>query len=354
MKGIILHGGSGTRLRPLTYTGPKQLLMIANKPMSQYALESIRDAGIKEIAIIIGDTYPEKVKEYYGDGSKFGVKITYVFQDEPKGISHAIGLCKDFIGSDKFIVFLGDNVLLKNMSNYVTDFSNSDDEAKIFLCEVDNPSQFGVIELTKDGKISKIVEKPKIPPTNLAIIGIYFLSPSIFDVIKNLKPSWRNELEITDALQLLFESKKKISYDVITNYWKDTGTPLDIIDANKMILSQMKSYFYGIKENNVSINGNVMVGKNTIIQNGAQIKGPVIIGENCKISGSVRLGPNVSVGNNSTLNDCTISDSIIMHSCNIDCKLNIAQSILANNSSITSNEEKKSIFLLCEDSKIIL
>lgn len=354
MKGIILHGGSGTRLRPLTHNGPKQLLPIANKPMSQYALESIRDAGVKEIAIIVGDTYPDKVREYYGDGNKFGVKITYVFQKEPKGISHAIGLCRDFIGSNKFVVFLGDNILLKDISDYVVDFSNSDDNAKILLCEVNNPSQFGIAELTEDGKIKKIMEKPKNPPTNLAVIGIYFLSPSIFKIIDNLKPSWRNELEITDALQILFESKQKISYDVITNYWKDTGTPIDIIDANRTILSKMEPYFFGIKENNVNMKGNIMVGKNTSIQCGVEIEGPVIIGENCQINGGVRIGPNVSIGNNSTLKDCTISDSIIMNGCNIDCKINLVQSILSNNSSIVSNEEKKSSLLLCEDSRIIL
>ena len=204
MKGIILHGGHGTRLRPLTHTGPKQLLTIANKPMSQYALEDLREAGITDVAIIIGDVYPEKVKEFYEDGKKFGVKITYIFQDKPKGISHAIRLCKDFVGNDKFVVYLGDNILRKGLVDYVKKFQSSNAESLILLCEVEDPSRFGIAEL--DGKkIKKITEKPKNSTSNLAVIGVYFLTPRIFDIIDKLKPSWRGELEITDTLQLLME-----------------------------------------------------------------------------------------------------------------------------------------------------
>jgi len=195
LKGIILHGGHGTRLRPLTHTGPKQLLPIANKPMSQYALEDLKKAGIKDIAIIIGGVYPERVKEYYGDGKSFDVNISYIFQDEPKGISHAIGLCKDFIKDDKFVVYLGDNVLRKDLLDYTKKFQESNSDAMILLCEVDDPSRFGMAELDKNNQtIKKITEKPKNPTSNLAVIGVYFLTPKIFDIIKKLKPSWRGEL----------------------------------------------------------------------------------------------------------------------------------------------------------------
>ena len=175
MKGIILHGGHGTRLRPLTHTGPKQLLTIANKPMSQYALEDIREAGISEIGIIIGDVYPEKVKEFYGDGTKFGVKITYIYQDKPKGISHAIRLCKDFVGKDRFVVYLGDIILRKGLVDYTKKFQSSNTDAMILLCEVDDPSRFGIAELD-DKKIKKITEKPKDSTSKLAVIGVYFLT----------------------------------------------------------------------------------------------------------------------------------------------------------------------------------
>ena len=187
MKGIILHGGHGTRLRPLTHTGPKQLLPIANKPMSEYCVEALKKAGVSEIAIIIGGVASNKVEEYYGDGKKFGVNITYVNQDEPKGIAHAINLCKGFVKNEKFIVFLGDNIIKKDISEYANEFQKSDLDASILLCEVDNPSQFGIAELNQDGSIKKIMEKPKDPPTNLAVTGIYFLTTKIFDIFFKIK-----------------------------------------------------------------------------------------------------------------------------------------------------------------------
>src|SRR3989338_567954 len=272
MKGIILHAGHGTRLRPLTHTGPKQLLPIANKPMSEYCVESIRETGVTDIAIIIGGIGADKVREYYGTGEKFGVKITYIEQDSPRGIAHAIRLCKDFINNEKFLVFLGDNIIQRNITEFVNDFEISDAKASVLLCEVDNPSRFGIAYL-KDGKIKKIMEKPKNSPSNLAVTGIYFLTPTIFDIIERLKPSSRNELEITDALQMLLEENYKITYNMITDYWKDTGTPEDIIHANMTILEKMHPYFRGRKEDSVTISGTVMVGNNTIIKKGATLTG---------------------------------------------------------------------------------
>lgn len=355
LKGIILHGGHGTRLRPLTHTGPKQLLPIANKPMSQYCVESLRDAGIAEIAIIIGGIGASKVQEYYGNGEKLGVKLTYLQQDQPRGIAHAIGLCKEFIGNEKFIVFLGDNILKRNISDFKTTFQNSDSSATVLLCEVNNPTQFGIADI-KNGKISKIMEKPKNPPTNLAVTGVYFLTPAIFDIISRLKPSRRNELEITDALQMLLEEGHKITYYTVTDYWKDTGTPHDIIHANEVILRDMKPYFHGKKEEGASVVGNVMVGKNTVIKAGAKLVGPVIIGDDCLIGSGAYIGPNTSVGNGSNIAKCNIEDSIIMSGCKIDCEIKIRKSIISYNSEIlykkTNGDDK--VFLLGEGSKISL
>ena len=354
MKGILLHGGHGTRLRPLTHTGPKQLLPIANKPMSEYCIESMKDAGVTEIAIIIGGIGSNKVREYYGDGEEFNVKITYVKQDEPLGISHAINLCRNFIGDEKFLVFLGDNIIQKKISNFANQFLKSDDDASILLCEVDNPSRFGIVDM-HEGKITKIMEKPKDPPTNFAVTGIYFLTPKIFDIIDNLKPSWRNELEITDALQILLSENNKISYHIITDYWKDTGTPEDIINANRAILENQESYFYGEKSNDSSLIGTVLVGKGTKILGNSKIKGPVILGENCIIE-NVSIGPNTSIGNNSKLQDCVIENSIIMDDCKIDSPIKIDKSIISTNSQITikNNENENKIFLLGEGTRIIL
>ena len=354
MKGIILHGGHGTRLRPLTHTGPKQLLPIANKPMSQFGLESIRDAGITEIAIIIGGIGSQKVKEYYGDGKKFGVKITYVEQDEPRGIAHAISLCKEFIGTDKFLTFLGDNILLDDISNYVREFQESDADASIILCEVDNPTRFGIADI-KNGKIKKILEKPKEPPTNLAVIGVYLLTPKIFDIINRLKPSWRNELEITDALQMLLDENNKIIYNTVSENWKDTGTPEDIIQANDIILRELEPYFLGEKEDGVIMNGKIMVGKNTKIKKDVILNGPVIIGENCLIESGI-IGPNTSIGNCSRISKCNLNNSIVMENCEIECNYEIKNSIISKNSKIlqTENLNVEKVFLLGEGTKIIL
>jgi len=354
LKGIILHGGHGTRLRPLTHTGPKQLLPIANKPMSQYCLEAIKEAGIVDLAIIIGGLGSSKVREYYEDGKKFGVKISYIEQDYPKGIAHAVNLCKNFIGNEKFIVFLGDNIIKKNILEFKKQFEKSDSDATLLLCQVENPTQFGIAELGSDGNIKKIMEKPKDPPSNLAVTGIYFLTPKIFDVISRLKPSWRNELEITDALQMLLEEGGKISFEMITNYWKDTGTPEDIILANSEILSEMKPYFKGEKEQGTEIEGNVMVDEGTIIKNNVQLSGPVIIGKNCIIESGCNLGANTSIGDNCFLKECTIENSIIMNECQIESKIHIKNSIIAYNSKIKTNQGNEKVFLLGEGSKILL
>ena len=304
MKGIILHGGHGTRLRPLTHTGPKQLLPIANKPMSQFCLEAISETGITDIAIIVGGVGSNKVREYYGTGEKFGVKITYIEQDEPRGIAHAIRLCKEFVNGEKFLVFLGDNIIQKSIKNSVENFKNSNYDATVLLCEVNNPSRFGIADVENE-KILKITEKPKNPVSNLAVTGIYLLTPIIFEIIDNLKPSWRNELEITDALDSLLKQNDNISFERITDYWKDTGTPEDIIHANGEIIKKMI-------EHSVPKIRNYITGNNTIIESDVKIQELVVIGENCHISSGSSIGPNVSIGDNTTISVSSIKNSIIL------------------------------------------
>ena len=354
MKGIILHGGHGTRLRPLTHTGPKQLLPIANKPMSEYCVEAIRNCGITDIAIIIGGIGSNKVKEYYGDGSKFNVKISYIEQDEPKGIAHAINLCKNFVGNEKFLVFLGDNIIQKSISTISQKFESSNDDALVLLCEVSNPERFGIADV-KENKIIKIMEKPKHPPTNLAVTGIYFLTTKIFEIFSRVKPSWRNELEITDALQMMLEEHNIVNFEMITDYWKDTGTPDDIIHANGEVLKNMKPYLSGKKENGSEISGNAMIGTNSIISRNSKIFGPCIIGKNCIIGENCKIGPNVSICDNSKLTNCNIQNSIIMENCIIDSNMKIRNSILASNSSIIFNDgNDEKVLLLGEGTKISL
>jgi glucose-1-phosphate thymidylyltransferase len=355
MKGIILHGGHGTRLRPLTHTGPKQLLSIANKPMSRYALEDLTQAGVTDIAIIIGDIFPEKVKEFFGDGSEFGAKITYIYQDKPGGIAQAIQICKDFIGNDtKFVVYLGDNILKGGISRYVSRFTESNSDAIILLCKVKDPTRFGIATV-RGNHIEKISEKPKNPQSNLAVIGIYFLTPSIFDIIDNLSPSWRGELEITEALQELMFSGKKIEYDYVNGWWKDTGTPQDILDANRFILDDLDTEIHGIVESEDSLQGRVVIGKNTKISKGCIIRGPVIIGENCNIDSAVYVGPFTSIGNNVHIRRGEVENSIIMNDCEISIQNRIVDSLIANSSKIIDEPNlypKGHRFLLGERSQV--
>jgi glucose-1-phosphate thymidylyltransferase len=339
MKGIILHGGYGTRLGPLTLSGPKQLLKIANKPMSQFALEDIKNAGINEIAIVIGDVYPEKVKKYYGNGSKFGLKITYVSQDKPRGISHAVGLCKEFVGNDKFVVYLGDNIMRKDLSGFVKKFSSSTDDCMILLSEVDDPSRFGIAEFDDDN-INKIIEKPKNTNSNLAVIGIYFFTNKIFEIIEKLKPSARGELEITDAIQLVLKNGYNLNYEKVTGWWKDTGTPEDIIHANKLILDNLENY------EELNTNQKISIGKNSSISKDCCIIGPIIIGDNCNIGSEVSLGPNVSIGNKVNLKKCKIKNSLIMDNCMIDGNISLIDSIIDQNSEITTDVKINEIKLL--------
>jgi glucose-1-phosphate thymidylyltransferase len=355
MKGVILHGGHGTRLRPLTHTGPKQLIPVANKPISQYVLEDLRNAGIRDIAIIIGGVMPEKVRDYYGDGGKFGVKLTYLNQEKPAGIAHAVGLTENFIDDSPFVVYLGDNLLKGGISKIVKEFRQKKYDAMVLLCKVEHPQQFGVAEFNKKGKLVKLVEKPKEPPSNYALTGIYFFSPIIFKMIKKLKPSWRGELEITEALQLLLEEGYNIGYRIVEGWWKDTGTIEDILEANILVLDEMEPK----KEASVEetcVQGRVSLGKNAQVKKGALIRGPTVIGENATIENGVYIGPYTSIGNNTHIKKGEIENSIIMENCTIEINTKIIDSIIGANSEITTNQKgpKGHKLLVGENSKIVI
>ncbi|MDH5482491.1 MAG: glucose-1-phosphate thymidylyltransferase [Candidatus Bathyarchaeota archaeon] len=355
MKGVVLHGGHGTRLRPLTHTGPKQLITVANKPISQYVLEDLRNSGIKNIAIVLGDIMPEKVKSHYGDGSKFGVNIKYIYQETPEGIAQAVGLTEDFVNEDPFVVYLGDNLLKGGISRCVQEFRQKNYEAMILLCEVENPQQFGVAEFDKNGKLVKLIEKPEKPPSNYALTGIYFLKPTIFKMIKQLKPSWRGELEITEALQLLIDSGCKVGYRIVEGWWKDTGTIEDIIEANILVLDELEPEIEGIVEDKTCIQGRVSIGKNAYIKKGALIRGPALIGENTIIEDGVYIGPYTSIGDNTKIKKGEIENTIVMENCIIEINTKIIDSIIGANSEIIANEKgpKGHKLIVGENSKIV-
>jgi len=329
MKGVILHGGAGTRLRPITHTGPKQLIPIGNKPMSQYTLEYLTSSGIRDIAIILGDIYPEKVKEYYGDGSNFNCKITYIEQGKPLGIAHAIYLAKDFVGNEKFVVVLGDNLIGGTIDKFVELFDKSDYDAYLIFSESTHPWDFGVAKFSSDGKLIELIEKPKQPPSNYVITGIYFFTEKIFDHIKNLKPSWRNEIEITEAIQSLMNSGAKIGYDIIRGWWKDTGTVDDILAANRLVLDSIQDT---IETKNVQ--GKVIIGKNVKISEDSKIRGPAIIGDNTEIYDSAFIGPYTSIGDNCRIRRASIENSIVMKNSVIETENTIVDSIIGEGSQV--------------------
>lgn len=336
MKGVILSGGHGTRLRPLTHTGPKQLIPIANKPVINYAIEDLRDAGITDIGIILGTNMPNKIKDALGDGSNLGVNITYIMQGEPKGLAHAAATAKDFVGDDSFVMYLGDNILKSGIDEFVKEFEDSDFSSRLLLQEVNNPRQFGVAELNDEGKIIHLVEKPEHPKSNLALVGIYLFKHDIFDAIDKIKPSWRNELEITDAIQKLIDDGHNVDSFVVEGWWKDTGKPEDVLDANQLILETITTDIKGVIEDNVKIKGRVIIGENSVVKSGSVIKGPVIIGNNCEIKGYV--GPYTSIGDNTKIIESEIDSSIIIGNSIIESDKRITDSLLGQNSKIISNK----------------
>jgi len=351
-----LHGGHGTRLRPLTHTGPKQLIPVANKPISQYVLESLRGSGIRDIAIVLGDIYPDKVRGYYGDGSRFGVKITYIYQDEPKGIAHAVGLCKDFVGDEPFVVHLGDDLLKGGVKKFVDEFDKSAYDGMVLLCKVEEPQRFGVAEIDKSGRLVRLVEKPKEPPSNYALSGIYFFRPVVFDMIKRLKPSWRGELEITEAIQLLLDGGHRVGYRFVEGWWKDTGAPEDVLESNRLVLDEMAPRSEGNVEGGATLQGRISIGKGSTIKSGAVIRGPVIVGEHTTIEGSVYIGPYTSIGNHVDIRKGEVENSIIMDHCLIDVNERITDSLIGPHSKITSNRDRPGgrKFIVGERSQMML
>ena len=335
MKGLLLAGGHGTRLRPLTYTGNKHMLPIANKPMLMYGFDQMIAAGIREIGVVLGPLQ-EGIVEALGDGSRFGVKIQYLDQPDPKGIAHAVLISKGFLGDEPFVVHLGDNLLKERIPSLVDEFRNSDADATVFVSRVKDPSRFGVVQV-KDGRIVRLVEKPKDYVSDYALAGLYFFRSSIFNAISKLKPSWRNELEITEAIQTLLDSGGKITYHEISGWWKDTGRPEDILEANQLVLGDLRRSIRGKLDDGVALSGNVEVGEGTIIRRGATLRGPVVIGEYSEIGSGTYLGPYTSVGSKVKILGAEIENSIILDGTTIDCRERIVDSIIGKNSWIVSN-----------------
>ncbi|MGB7294565.1 MAG: glucose-1-phosphate thymidylyltransferase [Candidatus Aminicenantales bacterium] len=310
MKGLILSGGKGTRLRPLTFTQAKQLVPVANKPVLFYGVEALLGAGIREIGIIVGDTKNE-IQEAVGEGKRWGddVRITYIEQPEPLGLAHAVLIAEDFLGGEPFVMYLGDNILKSGIISLVEEFRQRKPNALILLTPVSDPTMFGVAEL-EDGRVVRLVEKPKHPKSNLALVGVYMFDHHVFEAAKAIQPSWRSELEITDAIQYLVDHGYRVQPHLVSGWWKDTGKIEDILEANRLILEGISSQVKGEVDEASRVSGEVIIEKGASVRS-STIRGPAIIGGGSEIVDSY-IGPFTSIQKNCRIVKTEIEHSIVL------------------------------------------
>jgi glucose-1-phosphate thymidylyltransferase len=354
MKGLILSGGKGTRMRPITHTAAKQLLPVANKPILFYAVEAIKAAGIDEIGIIISPETGDDVRNTVGDGKRWGAKITYIVQDEPKGLAHAVKTAQSFLSDSPFVMYLGDNLIKDGVAPLVQRFRQSSADAFILLKEVTNPSSFGVAQLTETGRIVCLEEKPQQPKSNLALVGVYLFNKNIHKAIDEIKPSRRGELEITDAIQRLIDTKFHVDSHILNTWWLDTGKKDDMLEANRVVLDEMIDFVQdGRLEGKTVVSGRVHIGKGTTLKD-CHVRGPVVIGENCFIEDAY-IGPFTSIGDNCRITHAEIEYSILRENCQvIDFHGRMESSLLGLNVDLTRGHRKPSAysFMLGDDSKV--
>lgn len=312
MKALILSGGKGTRLRPLTYTGAKQLVPVANKPILWYGIESLVAAGITDIGIIVSPETGTEIAARTGTGDRFGAQITYISQISPDGLAHAVKIAQPFLGNQPFVMYLGDNLIQDPLHTFVTHFQQQALDALILLKPVINPSAFGVAQLAADGRVEQLVEKPQVPPSNLALVGIYLFSPNIHQAIAQIKPSARGELEITDAIQQLINTQWSVNAQELSGWWLDTGKKDDLLEANRIILDEYLAQTPILCEtdSDTKIYGRVSVGPGSKLVN-CTIRGPVAIGENCYLENCF-VGSYSSIADGVTLIDVEIDHSVVL------------------------------------------
>ena len=341
MKGLVLSGGKGSRLRPLTYTRAKQLVPVANKPVLFYGIEALAAAGIRDIAIVVGDTH-EEIRAAVGTGERWNVQITYIKQDAPRGLAHAVLISEEFLGREPFVMYLGDNLLNKGITHFVEEFVHTSPAAQILLTRVPDPQMFGVAELDA-GQVVRLVEKPKEPQSDLALVGVYMFGPEVFESVKRITPSFRNELEITDAIQDLIDRGCVVRPHLVDGWWKDTGKLDDILEANRLILDTLDRRVDGTVDADSRVEGKV------VIEEGAQlidsvVRGPAIIGSNAKIEHAY-IGPFTSIMNDVEIRDSEIEHSIVLEGCILsDLANRVIDSLIGRNVRIIRLPVKPSAF----------
>ncbi|MFB2981547.1 glucose-1-phosphate thymidylyltransferase [Microseira sp. BLCC-F43] len=356
MKALILSGGKGTRLRPLTYTGAKQLVPVANKPILWYGIEGIVAAGITDIGIIISPETGEEVKAKTGNGDRFGAKITYILQEQPAGLAHAVKVAQPFLGDSPFIMYLGDNLIQSDLGLFLEKFSDQAVDALILLRKVANPSAFGVATVDENGRVLQLIEKPKVPPSNLALVGIYYFAHTIHNAIANIQPSPRGELEITDAIQYLINDQKRVEACQLEGWWLDTGKKDDLLEANRIILDTcLTSDIKGEIDEKSQVIGRVQIGSGTKIIN-CTIRGPVNIGSDCHIE-NCYIGPYSSIAAQVKLVDVDLDHSVILQGAKVvGIHQRIVDSVIGQRAQLTvAPQRPKALrFMIGDDSQIEL
>lgn len=353
MKGLILSGGKGTRMRPLTYTSAKQLIPVANKPVLQYGIEAIVAAGIDEIAIIVSPETGGEIREAIGDGSNFGARVSYIDQDAPRGLAHAVMITEEFMNGSPFVMYLGDNLLQHGITPLVEEYRGLDCNCEILLTRVDDPTQFGVAELADDGHVVKLTEKPKEPKSDLALVGVYMFDSNIFTAVKAIRPSFRNELEITDAIQWLIDNGLSVHPHIVKGWWKDTGKMDDMLEANRTVLDTFERDVRGSVDARSRIEGKVAIGAGAEIIDSV-VRGPVVIGPNAKVVNAF-VGPYTSIGRACVVDRCEIENSIVLEGStisNVDGR--IEASLIGKNVKIRRTDQRPVAyrFMLGDNSEV--
>jgi glucose-1-phosphate thymidylyltransferase len=351
VKGLILSGGKGTRLRPLTYTSAKQLVPVANKPVLFYGIEAIAGAGIRDIGIVVGETQAE-IRAAVGDGSKWGVRVEYIEQDAPRGLAHAVKISQSFIGADPFVMYLGDNLLNKGITHFVDQFAREKPAAQILLARVPDPQMFGVAEL-RNGNVVRLVEKPKDPIGDLALVGVYMFGSEIFDSVNQIAPSFRNELEITDAIQNLIDRGLTVRPHIVEGWWKDTGKLEDILEANRLILDTLERRIEGKVDDDSRVEGKVVIEDGATVERSV-IRGPAIIGRGARIVHAY-VGPFTSIMNDVEIRDSEVEHSIVLEGASLsDLANRVIDSLIGKNVRIYRIPVKPSAyrFMLGDNSEV--
>jgi glucose-1-phosphate thymidylyltransferase len=342
MKALIPSGGAGTRLRPITHTSAKQLVPIANKPILFYGLEALAAAGVREVGMVVGDTAPE-IEEAVGDGAAWGIEVTYIPQEAPLGLAHTVLISREFLGEDDFVMYLGDNVLKGGITNLVRAFTDRPCAAQILLAHVMDPQRFGVAELDGD-RIVRLIEKPENPPSDLALVGVYLFTPLIHEAVRAIRPSGRGELEITDAIQWLIDNGHEVRPHLVQGWWKDTGKLNDLLDANRLIMEDLKPERSGTLDEASSLVGSVVLQEGSVVAN-STIRGPAVVGRGTRVIDSF-IGPYTAIGDACVIEDSEIEHSVIMERCVVRGMHRLEDSLLGKEVTVERSDDKPKAYRL--------